>query len=107
MKARADLDERAKPAVHHEGSGSRNGDPGEDLEESTLPRAIGSHQPEHLAALEREGDISKRPELFSRLNFTAQQARGEPAHFVLDRKDVPAASQPVALCNIVELDGRV
>src|SRR5712664_1342074 len=106
MKAGADFDERAKPPVDNEGSRGRNGDPGQDLEQGALPRAVRADQPEHLAALEREGDVAERPKLFP-WNLSPEQTRGETFHFVPDRRDIPSAAQPVALGNVVELNGRV
>src|SRR5439155_22682657 len=97
VKARPDLDERAEPAPHHKGAASGDGDAGQDLEKGALPRAVQPYQPEHLAALERKGDVAERPEFFPGRHRPAQEARREAAHLILDRGDIPAAAQPVAL----------
>src|SRR5262249_30878368 len=107
MEAGPDLDEGAQPTVHHEGAGGGYGDAREDLEQSALPRAIRAYQPQNLAPLEGEGDVPEGPELLAGLDLATEQTRGEALHLVSNRRDVPAAAQPIALRDLVELDGDI
>src|SRR5712692_5380813 len=91
----------------HEGAGGRHRHSRQNLQEGALAGAVHPDQPQYLTALEREADIAESPELFAGLDGSAEQARGEASHLVLDRGDVPAVAEPVSLGDAGEVDGRI
>ena len=108
METGADLDERAEPPIGHERAGGGHGHAGEHLQERALARPVSPDQPQRVPPLQREADVTQRPELLARRHLSPEKTCAEAPHLVLDRGDVPAAAaKAVPLGNAGELDGYV
>lgn len=66
MEAGTHLQEAGDAALDAAFPGGGGGDAGKDLKEGALPGAIAADDPQYLALLDLEGDVSERPDVVIR-----------------------------------------
>src|SRR6185295_13174528 len=85
VEARAHFDEGGYAAGHPDGAPRRPHDPGEQLQDGALPRAVGADDAEGLRAVHAERDVLQGPEVAlvrRRSTLAADEAAGERGHQV-------------------------
>jgi hypothetical protein len=99
MEPRSDLEQRTDAAAHPRHAAGRDGDPREHLQQRRLPGAVASDQPDHLALVDGEAHVAKRPEVALGPDAVSPE-RGER----LAERHVVVGTEPVSLAHLVNLD---
>ncbi len=100
VEAGADLDQRADPPADGERAGRGREDPGEQLQQRRLARAVRADDPEGLAGRDVEVDVTQRPELARARQLAPEERRLQRA--VLREADREHPPQPAG----ADLPGR-
>src|SRR5262249_15528937 len=101
MEPRAELDQRRYPPTHRHRPAGGLEDPGDDLEQRRLARAVAADDAERFAAVDRERDVLQRFDagLGGELHVALQQR-------AFQRRELRAAApEPIALRDVLERDG--
>src|SRR3954463_6297227 len=102
VEAGADLDQRPDAPTDLDRPGRRREDPGEQLQQRRLPRAVLSDDAERLAGLDVEVDVPQRPELARPRQLSAEERLLQRAALrEADREEAP----PPASLDLAGSDG--